>query len=142
LLRPFLSGGVDDQRYMPDELIGRYLAPFLGSDGANHLLTLAGALTPDDFEDLALERIYQRTLVVRGTRDRWCTRAIAEEYSERLPHGHYKPVEEVGHLVPEEDPQSLSRLILALARTSELDAAPAEGSEERSTIVMRNFGEA
>jgi pimeloyl-ACP methyl ester carboxylesterase len=142
LLRPFLSGGVDDQRYMPDALIGRYLAPFLGSDGANHLLTLAGALTPEDFEDLALERINQRTLVVRGTRDRWCTRSTAEDYSDRLPNGHYRPVEEVGHLVPEEDPQSLSRLIFALARTSELDEAPVEVSEERSTVIVRNFGEA
>jgi pimeloyl-ACP methyl ester carboxylesterase len=142
LLRPFLSGGVDDQRYMPDALIGRYLAPFLGSDGANHLLTLAGALTPEDFEDLEIERIYQRTLVVRGTRDRWCTRPIAEDYGDRLPHAHYRVVEEVGHLVPEEDPHNLSRLILALARTSELDEEPEVTSEERSPVVVRNFGEA
>lgn len=141
LLRPFLSGGVDDQRYMPDALMGRYLASYIGADGANHLLALAAALTQQDFEDLELGRLTQRTLVVRGTRDRWCTRPIAEDYADRIPHGHYQHVDEVGHLVPEEDPQSLSRLILALARTSEVDDAPVEGAEERSTVVVRNFGE-
>ena len=40
---------------------------------------------------------------------------VAEDYGDRLPHAHYRVVEEVGHLVPEEDPHNLSRLILALA---------------------------
>ena len=141
LLRPFLSGGVDDQRYMPDALLGRYLAPYLGADGANHLLALAAALTQEDFEDLDLAGVTQRTLVVRGTRDRWCTRPIAEDYADRMPHGHYQHVDEVGHLVPEEDPQSLSRLILAFARTSDSHARPLAAAEERSTVVVRNFGE-
>jgi pimeloyl-ACP methyl ester carboxylesterase len=141
LLRPFLSGGVDDQRYMPDALLGRYLAPYLGADGANHLLALAAALTQEDFEDLALAGVTQRTLVLRGTRDRWCTRPIAEDYADRMPHGHYQHVDEVGHLVPEEDPQSLSRLILAFARTSDSHVGPLEAPEERSTVVVRNFGE-
>jgi pimeloyl-ACP methyl ester carboxylesterase len=141
LLRPFLSGGVDDQRYMPDALLGRYLAPYLGADGANHLLALAAALTQEDFEDLDLAGVTQRTLVVRGTRDRWCTRPIAEDYADRMPHGHYQHVDEVGHLVPEEDPQSLSRLILAFARTSDSHVRPLEATEERSTVVVRNFGE-
>ena len=83
----------------------------------------------------------QRTLVLRGTRDRWCTRPIAEDYADRMPHGHYQHVDEVGHLIPEEDPQSLSRLILAFARTSESDMGTAEAEEERSTVVVRNFGE-
>ncbi len=141
LLRPFLTGGVDDQRDMPDALIGRYLAPYLGSDGANHLLALAAALAQDDFEDLELKRVAQRTLVVRGTRDRWCTRPIAEDYADRLSRGRYQHVDEVGHLVPEEDPQSLARLILAFARTSEGDNDSSEVEEERSTVVVRNFGE-
>jgi pimeloyl-ACP methyl ester carboxylesterase len=141
LLRPFLSGGVDDQRFMPDALIGRYLAPYLGSDGANHLLALAAALTQEDFEDLELARITQRTLLVRGTRDRWCTRPIAEDYVEQLPSAHYRPVDEVGHLVPEEDPQTLARLILALTRVTDASGAPEQAPEERSTVAVRNFGE-
>jgi pimeloyl-ACP methyl ester carboxylesterase len=111
---------------MPPSLVGRYVAPFLGGDGAGHLLALAGALTGDDFADVTLGAIRQRTLVVRGTRDRWCTRAVAGEYVEALPRGHYEHVDEVGHLVPEEDPETLARLILAFLRTAEPEDAPAE----------------
>jgi pimeloyl-ACP methyl ester carboxylesterase len=104
---------------MPWRLFGRYLAPYLGADGANHLLALAGALREEDFADVDLKRIRQRTLVVRGTRDRWCSRAVAEGYADEIPRGMYQHVDEVGHLVPEEDAGTLSRLILAFVRTRE-----------------------
>lgn len=119
LLRPFLEDGVSDPRRMPWKLLGRYLAPYLGADGANHLLALAGALREEDFEDIDLTRVRQRTLVIRGTRDRWCARSIAEAYASAIPRGLYRAVDEVGHLVPEEDPGTLARLIAALVRTPE-----------------------
>jgi pimeloyl-ACP methyl ester carboxylesterase len=119
LLRPFLQSSVADQANMPWRLFGRYLAPYLGADGANHLLALAGALREEDFADVDLKRIRQRTLVVRGTRDRWCSRAVAEGYADEIPRGMYQHVDEVGHLVPEEDAGTLSRLILAFVRTRE-----------------------
>ncbi len=141
LLRPFLLGSVDDQSRMSDALVGRYLAPYLGSDGANHLLALASSITQEDFEDIDLKRVTQRTLVVRGTRDRWCTRALAEEYAAEVAVGHYQHVDEVGHLVPEEDPQSLARIVLAFARTPDAGENGLEASEERSVAVLRNLGE-
>jgi pimeloyl-ACP methyl ester carboxylesterase len=119
LLRPFLMSAVSSPESMPWQLVGRYLAPYLGSDGANHLLALAGALREDDFADIDLKRVRQRTLVVRGTRDRWCTRPVAEEFADGIPQGIYQPVDEVGHLVPEEDAATLARLILAFVRTRE-----------------------
>ncbi|MCC6319738.1 MAG: alpha/beta hydrolase [Gemmatimonadaceae bacterium] len=119
LLRPFLEGSVANPERMPWKLLGRYLAPYLGADGATHLLALAGALREEEFEDLDLRRLRQRTLVVRGTRDRWCSRTIAEQYAELIPRAIYQAVDEVGHLVPEEDAASLARLILAFVRTRE-----------------------
>ncbi len=119
LLRPFLLDGVSNPAHMPWKLLGRYLAPYLGDHGANHLLALAGALREEEFADLDLTRIKQRTLVIRGTRDRWCAKAIAEAYSSAIPKGIYQAVDEVGHLVPEEDPGSLARLVSALLRTKE-----------------------
>ena len=117
---------------MPPVLIGRYLAPYLGRDGANHLLALAGELEDDDLDDLALEEIRQETLVVRGTRDRWCTKATAEAYEEGLPSARYEHVEEVGRLVPEEAPAELAALLSGFVATG----LP----RERSAIVARSFG--
>lgn len=117
LLRPFLEDGVADRRNMPWKLLGRYMAPYLGSDGANHLLTLASSLREEEFADVDLTRVKQRTVVIRGTRDRWCTRTIAEQYAAAIPRALYRHVDEVGHLVPEEDPSALAQLIVALVRT-------------------------
>lgn len=119
LLRPFLEDGVADRRNMPWKLLGRYLAPYLGADGANHLLTLASSLREEEFSDVDLSKVRQRTLVIRGTRDRWCTRPIAEDYASSIPRGLYRHVDEVGHLVPEEDPSALAQLIVALVRTQD-----------------------
>ncbi|HEX4934800.1 MAG TPA: alpha/beta hydrolase [Gemmatimonadaceae bacterium] len=111
LLTPFLEESVESPERMPPRLIGRYLAPFLGRDGANHLLALAGALGEEELEDLTPGAIRQKVLVVRGTRDRWCTKAIAEGYAESFPGGRYEIVDAVGHLVPEEAPEALADLI-------------------------------
>lgn len=141
LLRPFLEDGVADPAHMPWKLVGRYIAPYLGGDGSNHLLALAGALREDEFEDLDLTKVRQRTLVARGTRDRWCSRPIAESYANAIPRGMYRSVDEVGHLVPEEDPVSLSRLVTALVRTPE---EPPDGrlKVQRSESLERNLGKA
>ncbi len=62
--------------------------------------------------------IRQDVLVVRGTRDRWCTKAIAEQYADSFPSGRYENVDEVGHLVPEESPESLADLVARFASRS------------------------
>jgi pimeloyl-ACP methyl ester carboxylesterase len=135
LLRPYLETSVADSASMPPALVGRYLAPYLGSEGAGHLLALAGAINEADVEDIDLKRVRQRTLVLRGTRDRWCTRTVAESYADEIPKGHYEHVDEVGHLVPDEDPESLARLVLAFAQTAESDPIEDERSEEATRTL-------
>lgn len=117
LLQPFLRESVESPDAMPWQLIGRYTVPFLGREGTNHLLALAGSLREEDVADIDLSRVRQRTLVTRGTRDRWCTRQVAEAYAGAIPKGHYQAIDAVGHLVPEEDPTTLAQLILAFVRT-------------------------
>ncbi|MGQ0765098.1 MAG: alpha/beta fold hydrolase [Gemmatimonadota bacterium] len=136
LLRPLLQSSVADPASMPPALFGRYVAPYVGSDGASHLLALAGSISEEEMEDVVLERVRQRTLVVRGTRDRWCTRTGAQEYADRIPLGHYEHVDEVGHLVPEEDAETLVRLILAFVRTRDSD----EPESERFGSGSRKLG--
>ncbi|MEO6446979.1 MAG: alpha/beta hydrolase [Gemmatimonadaceae bacterium] len=137
LLTPFLEDSVAHGPRMSSALIGRYLAPYLGREGANHMLALAGALQQDDLEDLELSRVGQDTLVIRGTRDRWCTRGIAEDYAERLPRGRYEHVDEVGRLVPEEAPEALVAMLLRFVGQGGNISLPTE----RSDILARNFGE-
>jgi len=137
LLTPFLEDSVAFPEHMPPVLVGRYLAPYVGADGANHLLGLAGALEDDDLDDLELAHVRQPTLVVRGTRDRWCTKSVAETYAEGLAYGRYQHVEEVGRLVPEEAPAELSALIAAFC-----NGADGADARERSTNLVRNFGRA
>lgn len=117
LLRPFLLDSVESREDMPWQLVGRYAVPFLGREGTNHLLALAGSLREEEVGDIDLTRLRQRTLVTRGTRDRWCTRPVAEGYASAIPRSIYQPVDGVGHLVPEEDAAALSQLILAFVRT-------------------------
>ncbi len=137
LLTPFLEESVSNREHMPAALIGRYLAPFLGREGANHLLALAGALEEEALADIDLSTIRHPTLVIRGTRDRWCTRAVAEDYAERLCDGYYEHVDEGGRLVAEEAPETLAALVLSFIRRSEA----ASIGRKRSGDVARSFGE-
>src|SRR5579862_2841740 len=44
LMRDLLSNSVSDPAAMPEPLVARYLAPYVGQDGLNHLLTLARSI--------------------------------------------------------------------------------------------------
>lgn len=136
LLTPFLEDSVATLAHMPAALLGRYLAPFLGREGANHLVALAGALEEEELEDLDLAAIRQPTLVLRGTRDRWCTRVNAEAYVEQLGDARYEHLDEVGRLAPDESPEEVAALILDFVRSARRGMA-----HERSPLVARNFGE-
>ncbi|MGZ8492197.1 MAG: alpha/beta fold hydrolase, partial [Gemmatirosa sp.] len=50
LLAPVLTGSVADRTRMPERLVARYLAPFVGRDGVGHLLDLARSLRTEEVE--------------------------------------------------------------------------------------------
>jgi len=87
----------------------------------------------EELEELSPPGIRQETLVVRGTRDRWCTKAIAENLADQLPSGRYETVDEVGHLVPEEAPEVLAELVWRFVHGG-------SAARERSPDAARNFG--
>ena len=120
MFREFLMAEVGDPDRMPPALIGRYLAPFLGREGLNHLQTLARAIEDDEMDDLVLEEIPFPTMVVRGSRDQQCDRGAAERYVRTLPLGRYVEIPDVGRLIPEEAPSALVELLVGEALT--LDA--------------------
>ena len=116
LLTPALTGSVANPAQMPPQLVARYLAPFVGVEGVRHLLTLARALQPEDLEELDLSTVRAPTLIVWGEEDRWLDSGIAERLREAIPDSSVVRLPRVARLVPEEDPETLARLIVEFVR--------------------------
>ncbi|MEO6878006.1 MAG: alpha/beta fold hydrolase, partial [Gemmatimonadaceae bacterium] len=54
LMRELLEKSVADKVNMPDALLARYLAPYVGQDGLNHLLALARSVDDEDMAEVDL----------------------------------------------------------------------------------------
>jgi pimeloyl-ACP methyl ester carboxylesterase len=118
---------------MPTRLAARYLAPYVGGDGAAQLMTLAQSLTDDDTSGIELAAIMTPTLVLRGTLDHWCDFATIERYAAQLGHARALEIRGAGRLVPEESPRALCSEMLAFLRGAEAvadTASPVHGVME------------
>jgi pimeloyl-ACP methyl ester carboxylesterase len=117
LIEGVLKGSVSDpEQRMPMKLVARYLAPFAGRDGVNHLLTLASSITADDMEDVDLKTIHVPALVIWGEADEWVDSKMAERLVNALPDGRLVRLPGIGRLVPEESPEQMSELLLDFMR--------------------------
>jgi pimeloyl-ACP methyl ester carboxylesterase len=94
------------------KLIARYLAPFAGRDGVNHLLTLASSISADDLEDVDLKTIHVPALVIWGEEDPWTDSKMADRLVNALPDGRLVRLPGIGRLVPEEAPERMNSLLL------------------------------
>lgn len=112
LLRRVLEGSVSDPSRMPQRLVARYLAPYVGADGVSHLLTLARALRSEDVEQLELSSIAAPTQIVWGEEDRWFDSGLPERLQGAIPSSQLIRLAGVARLVPEEAPDTLSRILL------------------------------
>ena len=116
LLEPMLREAVSDPLKMPDLLVARYLAPFVGSGGAAQLLQRASAVTLNGEER-------QRMGDVRGDILLWtAARSVADDFVARtemwrrvLPLASVHPiaVRPCGALVAEDAPAALIATLLA-----------------------------
>ncbi|MDO8502592.1 MAG: alpha/beta hydrolase [Gemmatimonadaceae bacterium] len=117
LIEGVLRGSVaDPDTNMPTRLVARYLAPFVGKDGVNHLLTLASSITDEDMEEIDLRTIHVPTLILWGERDTWVDPKIADRLVNALPDGRLVRFPGVGRLIPEENPEQLNELLLEFMR--------------------------
>ena len=116
LVEGVLKGSVADPQHMPIKLIARYLAPFVGKDGVNHLLELASAIDKDDMEDVDLKSIHVPALVIWGEQDIWLDSRLADRLVNELPDGRLVRMPGVGRLVPEENYEQLNELLLEFMR--------------------------
>ena len=112
LLTELLRGSVANEDHMPDPLLARYMAPYVGRDGVNHLLALARSVDPDDMEEIELGSLTQPSLIVWGDQDRWVGPRYPERLAEAVPGSRLVRLPNVGRLVPEEAPDTVASLIL------------------------------
>ncbi|HET7458317.1 MAG TPA: alpha/beta hydrolase [Gemmatimonadaceae bacterium] len=134
MLTPVLEGSVASLVHMPDRLVARYLAPFVGREGITHLLTLARAVVAEELDEVDLAALAPPTLVVAGESDQWVDRTVAERLAETIPGARLVTVPGTARLIPEEAPDELARLILDFVAPRR-DAAPEpalETTAERS----------
>jgi pimeloyl-ACP methyl ester carboxylesterase len=113
LLRPVLEASVADPEAMPDRLVARYLAPFVGKDGVSQLLTLARSVRAQDLDEDELRAIRSPAMIVVGEKDRWLSIRAAERLAGMLPESRLERIEGAGRLIPEEEPDRLAELLLS-----------------------------
>lgn len=117
LLRDLLTRSVADPARMPDKLIARYLAPYVGSEGLNHLLILARSIDAEDLDEIELTQLDQPTMILWGERDSYLPThgrepAAPERLAQDIPGARLVRLPDVGRLVPEESPEALVKLVL------------------------------
>lgn len=112
LMRELLERSVANPEHMPDALVARYLAPYVGQDGVNHLLALGRAVDDDDLADVDLTQLDCPTLVVWGDQDPFVTPKLGDRLADTIPGSRLVRLPGTGRLVPEEAPDTLTNMIL------------------------------
>ena len=112
LLRELLERSVADPQNMPDALVARYLAPYVGQDGVNHLLALARAVDDEDMAEVDLAQLDCPTLVVWGDQDPFVSPRLGDQIADTIPGSRLVRLPGTGRLVPEEAPDTLAGLLL------------------------------
>ncbi len=142
LLAPLLRGSVSRAEHMPEKLVARYLAPFVGPEGVPHLLDLARSLRVEEVDEIDLGAIAVPTLVVWGEADPWLDRGTPAQLLRAIPGSRLERFPNVGRLVPEEAPDALAAVIAAHAAQASragIDApalTPADLAEVRSPVPV------
>jgi len=112
LMRELLERSVADQANMPDPLLARYLAPYVGQEGLNHLLALARAVDDEDMAEVDLGQIDRPSLIVWGDQDPFVSPKLGDRLADTIPGSRLVRLPGTGRLVPEEAPETLSNMIL------------------------------
>ncbi len=112
LLEPFLQDAASGPGSMPERLIARYLAPYVGPEGASQLLQRAAAIELQASERAALATLASPVLIVEGTAS---SPRPSLSWSAVLPLAPvtFERIADAGSLLAEEDPDAFAALLLA-----------------------------
>ncbi|HTE47104.1 MAG TPA: alpha/beta hydrolase, partial [Gemmatimonadaceae bacterium] len=111
-IRELLERSVADGANMPEPLIARYLAPYVGDDGLNHLLALARSVDKEDMIDVELGQIDCPSLIVWGDQDPFVSPRLGDRLADTIPGSRLVRLPGTGRLVPEESAETLANMIL------------------------------
>jgi pimeloyl-ACP methyl ester carboxylesterase len=112
LMREMLERTVADPANMPEALVARYLAPYVGEEGLAHLLALARSVDDIDMDEVDFGAINRPTLIVWGDQDAFVSPKLADRLSDAIRGSRLVRLPGTGRLVPEEAPETLANMIL------------------------------
>jgi pimeloyl-ACP methyl ester carboxylesterase len=112
LMRDLLRKSVSEPEHMPEPLVARYLAPYVGRDGVDHLLRIARFVDRGEMEEIDLRALPHPTLVIWGDRDPWVSSKVGEQLADIIGGSRLVRLPTAGRLVPEDNPEMLSNLLL------------------------------
>jgi 2-hydroxymuconate-semialdehyde hydrolase len=109
--------GMVRQSKVTAELIAEYARPFEGIDGRRAYLRAARALRTEELvsQTAAIERIPVPTLIVWGAQDAFQPLAYGEKLARALPNARLEVIDDAGHFLPEDAPETLGKKIVDFA---------------------------
>ncbi len=122
ILGELLRRSVTNAEAMPDKLVARYLAPYVGEEGLEHLLLLARSVDAEDMAEADLEHLPHQTLILWGDQDPWIGPKFPERLAGTIPGSRLVRLPGVGRLVPEEAPDTVVALLLEFIGTAALQS--------------------
>jgi pimeloyl-ACP methyl ester carboxylesterase len=96
---------------MPQALVGRYVAPYVGSEGVSHLMQLERAINDRALDDVDISKIVAPALVVRGDQDGWVESEVSAALAARLGRGELRRMSDAGRLIPEDAPERFTEVL-------------------------------
>jgi pimeloyl-ACP methyl ester carboxylesterase len=112
LLRDLLRKSVSNPANMPERLVARYMAPYVGREGVDHLLRVARFVDKGDLDGIDLRALPQPTLVVWGDRDPWVSSKVGDRLASTIGGSKLVHLPTAGRLVPEDSPEMFNNLLL------------------------------
>jgi pimeloyl-ACP methyl ester carboxylesterase len=112
LLRDLLQKSVSDPSRMPEPLVARFLAPYVGKHGLDQLLKTARFVDREDVDEINLRALPHPTLVIRGEKDPWVGPEVSEELNNTIGGSRLVRIAAASRLVPEDVPEVFTNLLL------------------------------
>jgi pimeloyl-ACP methyl ester carboxylesterase len=112
LLRDLLQKSVSDPARMPEPLVARFLAPYVGRHGLDQLLKTARFIDREDVDEINLRALPHPTLVIRGEKDPWVGPEVSEQLSNTIGGSRLVRIAAASRLVPEDVPEVFTNLLL------------------------------
>ena len=113
-----LKNVVYNRELIDEDMRNGYGEPFMGK---NHIFRALGKMLRDregDLPEEELRKVKAHCLLIWGRHDRVVPLSIGERLSRDLPNARLCVLEDAGHLLPEEKPEEVSRLIRDFAGTA------------------------